>query len=71
MCINFYSSQQNPQYTQAALNFLERYFYFLLFSMWVKEKFNKSDEVKINEKFVDWIKERPELTNILNGLSIV
>lgn len=44
------SSQQNPQYAQAALNFLERYFYLLLFSMWVKEKFDKVDEVTI-----EWI----------------
>jgi len=66
----YVTSDQNPQYAQAAMNFLERYFYLLLFSQWVKEKFNKSDEDKISEKFIDWINDRPELTNILHRMTL-
>jgi len=59
-----------PQSTQKALNFLERYFNLLMYSQFIKDEIALESTGTLSQRFVAWTKARPELTHLLNNLSL-
>jgi len=63
-------AETKPHYYQVALNFLERYFYLLMFTQYVLEENKKEENYKFTLTFTSWFNARNEIKNLLANLSL-